>query len=203
MKKMKKIILASRSKRRAAILKSCNISHIVAPGKTREMRKGTKKPAAIVMLNAKRKAESVAIKRRKGIIIGADTMVFFNGKLLGKPHTKGEAKKMLAAFSGNRIMVYSGLHVIDLDNHKKASGFATTALSIKKIPQRDIDKYFTFLGPYDKAGGFSIEGIGSIVFDDIKGSYFNVLGLPMAKLQGLFRKIGLDLLDFTKKEKTG
>ncbi len=135
---------------------------------------------------------------RSGIIIGVDTLVLFNRRLVGKPHTKKEAKKMLAAFSGRRIEVYSGIHIIDLKSLKKASGFDKTSLCIRKIPSRDIDKYFRLLGPYDKAGGFSIEGVGSIVFDNINGSYFNVLGLPMGKLQELFQKIGLDLLNFVK-----
>ena len=71
-------------------------------------------------------------------------------------------------------------------------------LRVKRIPSRDIDKYFKLLGPYDKAGGFSIEGVGSLVFDDITGSYFNVLGLPMGKLQELFLKLELDLLDYIR-----
>jgi septum formation protein len=57
-------------------------------------------------------------------------------------------------------------------------------------------KYFKLLGPYDKAGGFSIEGVGSLIFDNISGSYFNILGLPMIKLSKLFSEIGLDVLDF-------
>ena len=88
--------------------------------------------------------------------------------------------------------------VKDLDSFKESSGFDKTSLYIREIPEKDIDKYFRLLGPYDKAGGFSIEGVGSIVFDNVNGSYFNVLGLPMGKLQELFRKIDLDLLDFVR-----
>ena len=195
---MKKIILASQSRRRSLILKSCNIPHIVLPSKAKEVHKTTGRPAALVMLNAKRKAEAVAGRTGRGIIIGVDTLVLFKGKLVGKPRTGSEARKMLAAFSGNRIDVYSGICVVDTVNSKKASGSEKTSLRIKRIPRRDMDKIFRLLGPYDKAGGFSIEGVGSIIFDDIKGSYFNVLGLPMGKLQDLFRKIGLDLLDFVR-----
>ncbi len=195
---MRRIILASQSKRRSAILKSCNISHVVIPSRVKEAHRDTKRPGALVVLNAKRKAEAVAIKTSRGIIIGVDTLVLFKRKLVGKPRTKSEAKKMLMAFSGNRIIVYTGIYIINPDNSKVASGFDKTSLCIKKIPRRDIDKYFRLLGPYDKAGGFSIEGVGSVVFDNIKGSYFNVLGLPMGKLQELFQRIGLDLLDFAR-----
>lgn len=194
----KKIILASKSKRRSAILKSCNIPHIVVQSGAKEVHKDTKRPATLVMLNAKRKAENVAQRIRRGIIIGADTLVLFKGKLIGKPCNKSEAKKMLKAFSGNRIIVYSGIYVIDLYNAKRSAGFDKTSLYIKEIPSKDIDKYFRLFGPYDRAGGFSIEGVGSVVFDNIKGSYFNVLGLPMGKLEELFQEIGLDLLDFIR-----
>lgn len=210
------IILASKSKRRSAILKSCSIPHRVVPSRIRELHpvrdktlkvptisngvhKNIKRPEALVMLNAGRKAEAVARRIRKGIMIGVDTLALFKGRLVGKPHSRIEAKRMLEDFSGNRIIVYSGICVINTYNLKKRSGFDKTSLYIRKIPRCDMDKYFRLLGPYDKAGGFSIEGIGSIVFDDIRGSYFNVLGLPMGKLQELFRDIGLDLLDFVRK----
>lgn len=195
---MKRIILASRSKRRSRILKSCNIPHVVIPSNAREARGDIKKAGALVMLNARKKAEAVARKIRKGIIIGVDTLVLFKGKLIGKPRTKRDARKMLTAFSASRIAVYTGIHILDLDDSRESSGFDKTTLYIKDISRSDIDKYFRLLGPYDKAGGFSIEGIGSIVFDDVEGSYFNVLGLPMGKLQDLFRDIGLDLLDFVR-----
>jgi len=195
---MKRIILASQSRRRSQILKSCSIRHTVLPSRVKEAHRNTKRPAALVILNAKRKAEAVAEKKSCGIIIGVDTLVLFKKRLVGKPRTKEEARKMLEAFSGSRITVYSGICVIDAAGRKEASGFEKTSLRIKKIPRGDIDKYFRLLGPYDKAGGFSIEGVGSIVFDDIKGSYFNVLGLPMGKLQELFRNIELDLLDFVE-----
>ncbi|MFH0839894.1 MAG: nucleoside triphosphate pyrophosphatase [Candidatus Omnitrophota bacterium] len=195
---MKKIILASQSKRRSAILNSCGISHKVIPSGVLEMHKSFGGPRALVMHNARIKAEQVAKGRRSGIILGVDTMVLFKGKLMGKPADKDAAKKMLRSFSGKRLLVYSGLHLIDAKSGRSSTGFDITALRIKRILRRDIEKYFRLLGPYDKAGGFSIEGIGSIVFDDIKGSYYNVLGLSMAKLQELFQKIGLDLLDFVR-----
>ncbi|MBL7071479.1 MAG: septum formation protein Maf [Candidatus Omnitrophica bacterium] len=195
---MKKIILASRSKRRSAILKSCNIPHTVVPSRVAEEEGDPGRPSAAVLRNARIKAEAVARKGKKSIVIGIDTLVLFKKKLVGKPRTRAEARIMLKAFSGNRISVYSGICVIDSGVMSKAWGYDKTTLYIEKIPGRDIDKYFRLLGPYDKAGGFSIEGAGSIVFDNVRGSYFNVLGLPMWKLQELFRKIGLDLLDYVK-----
>jgi len=193
-----KIILASQSKARSAILNSCGIRHVVMPSSVKEIHISSKKPQAIVMHNAGMKAEAIFRRVKNGVILGVDTLVLFKGKLIGKPRNKREAKKILREFSGNKILVYSGLHVIDADSGSEAGGFDLTSLKIKKIPEKDIEKYFNLLGPYDKAGGFSIEGVGSIIFDDIKGSFYNVVGLPTGKLQELFQKIGLDLLDFVK-----
>lgn len=195
---MKKIILASKSKRRSAILKSCNIAHEAVPSRTREEHRYAGDPASLVVQNAKKKAEAAARKFNTGVVIGVDTLVLFKGKIIGKPDDRTSARKMLRSFSGNKISVYSGICVMDLYSSKESSGFDKTELRIKTIPRQDIEKYFKLLGPYDKAGGFSIEGVGSIVFDDIRGSYFNVLGLPMWKLQELFEDLGLDLLDFVK-----
>jgi len=195
---MKDIILASASKRRSAILNSCGIPHTVMRSRVKERCGGAGGAAAIVVYNARMKAEAVARRKGKGIIIGVDTLVLFKRRLIGKPATKAQARSVLRGFSGRRIKVYSGLCVIDVFRSRMASGYDGTVLHVKKIPNEDIDKYFRLLGPYDKAGGFSIEGVGSVVFDDLRGSYFNVLGLPMGRLQELFRDIGLDLLDFVE-----
>ncbi len=193
-----KIILASQSKARSAILSACGIPHTVAPSNITETHPRGVKPEIVVMENAKNKTRAASRRINSGIILGVDTLVLFKGRLIGKPRNKAEAKKMLRSFSGKRIFVYSGIHVADEDSGKSAVGFDVTSLKIKNIPEKDIEKYFNLLGPYDKAGGFSIEGIGSIIFDDIKGSFYNVVGLPMGRLQELFQEIGLDLLDFVK-----
>ena len=193
-----KIILASQSKARSAILNACGITHVVVPSNINEAHPGGLKPEVVVMKNAKDKARAVAKRTNSGIILGVDTLVLFKGRLIGKPRNKNEAKRILKGFSGKKILVYSGLCVINRDSGKETAGFEKTLLKIKKIPVKDIEKYFKLLGPYDKAGGFSIEGVGSIIFDNIQGSYFNVLGLPMGKLQELFKKMRMDILDFVQ-----
>lgn len=184
------IILASKSKRRAAILSSCGIRHRVIVSSVRENMKG-KRPSIIAIKNACLKAQSI---RSSGYIIGADTVVLLDKKIIGKPRNAAHAKNMLKAMSGKVIAVYTGLCVIDAKNKKMVSGYERSEVKVKKIMPSEISKYFKLLGPYDKAGGFSIEGVGSFIFDDIKGSYFNVLGLPMARLKELFEKIGVDIL---------
>ncbi|MDP6685752.1 MAG: Maf family protein, partial [Candidatus Omnitrophota bacterium] len=131
--------------------------------------------------------------------IGADTVVLLNKKVVGKPKSASHAKSMLRKMSGKAISVYTGLSVVDARTQKRAIGYKKSIVRVRKINSREISRIFSLLGPYDKAGGFSIEGAGSFIFDNIKGSYFNVLGLPTALLRDLFSRLGFDLLRCVKK----
>ncbi|MFH1856014.1 MAG: Maf family protein [Candidatus Omnitrophota bacterium] len=192
----KTIILASKSKRRAEILSACRIRHkIVVTGADEHM--CSKMPISdLVMLNAQRKALVAAQRLNKGIVLGVDTLVFLDKKPVGKPDNETAARKLLKALSGKTVVVYTGLCILDKDKKKRVKDFDKTELKVKKISEHDIEGYFKVLEPYDKAGGFSIEGPGAILFDNLKGSYFNVLGLPMGKLQEMLKKIGHNILEF-------
>ena len=192
---MKKIILASASKRRSEILSSCGIRHRIFKTNAEEVHFQNRTPGWNVRENARRKALLCAKGHKDSIVIAADTLVVLNKRLIGKPKNKTEAKGLFRAFSGKRLEVISGVCVIDTGSGKSACGTARSTLYAQKLYNKDLDRYFKALKPYDKAGGFSIEGIGSFIYDDIKGSYFNILGLPMIKLKELFEKIGLDILD--------
>jgi septum formation protein len=158
------IILASNSKRRHEILASCGIRHRVVPSNATEYMTVSKFPEQVAMINARIKAEAVAKKSKSGYVIGADTVVFVGGgrdrplqnKIIGKPKNASHAKKMLKEMSGKTISVYTGLCVIDIKKEKLLSDYEKTLVTVKKIRPKDISKYFKLLGPYDKAGGFSI-----------------------------------------------
>ena len=188
------IILASNSKRRHEILVSCGIAHRVIPSNALEYMTVSKLPEQVAMINARIKAEVVAKKFKSGYVIGADTVVLLGKKIIGKPKNAKHAKKMLKEMSGKTIAVYTGLCLIDIKKENLISDYEKSLVTVKKLKDREIPGYFKLLGPYDKAGGFSIEGVGSFIFDDIKGSYFNVLGLPTAKLKEMFCKLGVDIL---------
>ena len=189
-----KIILASSSKRRREILASCGIKHKVVPSNAVEYMTVSKLPEQVAMINARIKAEAVAKRFKSGYVIGADTVVLLGKKIIGKPKNAKHAKKMLKEMSGKTIAVYTGLCVIDIKKENLISDYEKSLVTVKKLKDTEIPRYFKLLGPYDKAGGFSIEGVGSFIFDDIKGSYFNVLGLPTAKLKEMFGKLGIDIL---------
>lgn len=192
----KYIILASQSKRRSEILTSCRIKHKVFVTNAEEHVCHKMGIAKLVMLNARRKTEAAAKFFKRGIILGVDTLVLLKDKPIGKPRSEVAAKKLLKALSGNVVFVYTGLSLLDKGKNRWAEGFEKTRLRVKNIDPKDISRYLELLRPYDKAGGFSIEGPGSLLFDDLRGSYFNVLGLPMGKLAELFGKIGHNILDF-------
>lgn len=196
---MKRIILASASKRRSKILTECGIPHEVVVTGVEEKMDEDKELYNIVIDNASRKVDSLADKERNAVIIGADTLVMHDEDILGKPSGENAARKMLKKFSGQSIDVYTGLCVVDTQEDKKACGYEKSSLVVASLSDEEIEKYFKLLGPYDKAGGFSIEGVGSLIFDNIRGSYFNILGLPMMKLAGLFREVALDISSFIKK----
>jgi len=193
------IILASASKKRSELLNSCRIKHRVFPSRIKEDFKISRLPHRIAIFNAERKAEEVAKKFKSGFIIGADTIVLLDKKIMGKPKNKEEAKKMLKEMSGKSILVYTGLCIIDVENKRKILDYERSNVEIRKMKKRELLRYFKLLYPYDKAGGFSIEGIGAFIFDNIRGSYFNILGLPLSKLKEMFKRIGFDLLSYIEK----
>jgi septum formation protein len=195
----KEIILASASKRRSEILASCGIRHKVFISNAREVHLQNRTPAWNVTENARRKACICAKIHKNNIIIAVDTLVVLDKRLIGKPKSEMQAKRLFRAFNGGqRLEIISGLCVMETPAARIACAAERSFLRARRLDSRDLDRYFKALRPYDKAGGFSIEGIGSFIYDDIKGSYFNILGLPMARLKGLFDNIGLDILDFCR-----
>jgi septum formation protein len=188
------IILASASKRRSKILKECGIKHRVIVSNATEKMDHGRGARYNVLHNARVKAEKIAAGQKEGYIIGADTVVVLGRQLIGKPTTKGEAKSFLKSFSGKTLLVYTGLCVIDAKKRKTAGGVDKSRVWVRKLTQGEIDRFVNVAGPHDKAGGFSIEGTGTFIFDNIKGSFYNILGLPMMKLDELFRELGVDLL---------
>ena len=194
---MKKyLILASKSKRRAQILSACGIRHKVCRFNIKEHLHHSRGIPALVIANAKHKARYAAKYYKKGIILGADTLVLLKGKVIGKPKNRKHALEILKRSSASRLYVYTGLYLLDRKTGKGAGCCDKTQIRVSKISPNDAKRYFRYLGPYDKAGGFTIEGAGAIVFDNIKGSYFNALGLPLNKLSRLLKRIGSDIFEF-------
>jgi septum formation protein len=195
---MRELILASASERRRNILNMCGIAFEAVVSDASEDMDASKHVSDLVKINAARKAEAVSADNPQAVVIGADTLVAHGEDILGKPGDEKAAREMLKRFSGSDIEVFTGLAVIDGKTGKMAIGVDRSELNVVPLSENEVDRFFPIMGPYDKAGGFTMEGPGAMLFDDIKGSYFNILGLPMMKLRMMFSEVGLDILDFVK-----
>ena len=181
---MKKVILASGSPRRLELLKSLIKDFKVVPSDYEEDMTMNLVPSELVMTLAKGKADDVA-KHEKGVVIGADTIIVFNGKVLGKPKSKEEAKNTLKELSGNVHKVYTGVVIIDTEKGKEVVGYDVTEVEFKEISDKEIEEYVETGEPMDKAGSYAIQGLGKKFVKEYNGSYTNIIGLPMERVEKL------------------
>jgi len=189
---MKKIILASASPQRRKLMKILGLPFIVRPSRAKETSVITKDCAHLVKANALLKAKEVAERLGQGIVIGSDTVVYSSkGRLILKPRDLKEAKKNLKELMAKPHWVYSGVAVIDAETGRQEVDFEKTKVFMTKLNDQEIDRYHKLVSPLDKAGGFDIEGKGALFIPRIDGCYFNVVGLPLAKLASMLKKFGV------------
>ncbi|MFA5165517.1 MAG: Maf family protein [Candidatus Omnitrophota bacterium] len=192
---MRKIILASQSKQRQRLLNQIGLDFVTAGSDVKEEAslKLRQSCASLVMANALRKAEDVAKRYRSGVVIAADTVVLSGRKIIGKPKDLADAFRTLKLISRRPQWVYTGMAVIDIDNKKVLADYEKTKIYMYRLSDRQIRNYFRKVSPLDKAGSFDIQGLGSIFINRIEGCFNNVIGLPLAKLAKMLKKIGIDL----------
>ncbi|OGW85550.1 MAG: septum formation protein Maf [Omnitrophica bacterium RIFCSPLOWO2_01_FULL_45_10] len=190
---MRKIILASRSKARRKLLKSAGFKFKVVESRARESRILKRRTSDLVIGNALRKAKSVAARFDSGIVIGADTVVLAGKKIIGKPKNIKDAFTHLKLLAGRPQWVYTGLAVIDIDNNKIFTAHDKTKVYMRALSDEQIKNYFKRVSPLEKAGSFDVQGPDRRMFiDRIKGSFDNVVGLPIKKLAKILKKIDPD-----------
>ncbi|OGX31936.1 MAG: septum formation protein Maf [Omnitrophica WOR_2 bacterium RIFCSPLOWO2_12_FULL_46_30] len=190
---MRKIILASGSKARQKLLKQIGLTFRVAKSGLKESRELKRGCAALVMRNAYRKAKDVAKRFQRGVVIGADTVVLAGSRLIGKPSSMGDAFRSLKLLSRKPQWVYTGIAIVDIDNGRTLSDYEKTRIYMYPLSDRQIKNYFKKVSPFDKAGSFDIQGSGSIFIDRIEGCFYNVVGLPLAKLARMLKEAGIDV----------
>ena len=138
------LILASSSKRRARILRDCGIEFKILKSRTNELAKEKGDISKIVQLNAKLKASDVARRITKGVILGFDTLVLLNNRIIGKPSNQIEAKRLLKRLSAKKISVYTGISIIDKYNNNSSSGCDKTWLLVKRVKSNQINKHLKY-----------------------------------------------------------
>ncbi|MDO8522491.1 MAG: Maf family protein [bacterium] len=179
---MRKIILASESPWRRKILKDAGISFTVEKSGYKENMNLKLSPPALARKLALGKALAVASRHQNAIVIGADTFVVFNGKILGKPKTRVRASAMLKSLSGTTHSLLTGFAIVDSKTGRHITRVVTTKVTFRKLSSREIREYVQSGESLNAAGGYAIQGGGSELIKGIKGDYDNVAGLPLKEL---------------------
>lgn len=186
-----KIILASSSPRRIEILRNLNLEFDVIPSDFHE-EININNPIELVKNFAYNKALDVKEKiREDALIIAADTIVYKDGRVLGKPADEKDAFEMLKFLSGSVHEVYTGLCV--MHNNEFVVDHSCTYVFFKELSDYQINKYILTNEPFDKAGSYAIQGFGGLFVEKIDGCYFNVVGLPVSKLYDIINRMGINL----------
>jgi len=193
-KDMKTVILASASLRRKELLGKIGLKFEVEPSNYEEDITPKLKPHELAKSLSFEKAKVVASSHKNALVIAADTFIVFKGKILGKPQTETQAKKMLETINGKPHSVITGFTIIDTENNKAISKSVETKVYIKRLTSNEVDAYVKSGEPLDKAGAYAIQGLGSVIVEKIEGDYFNVIGLPLSALADSLKEFGINIL---------
>ncbi|MEA2097584.1 MAG: Maf family protein [Patescibacteria group bacterium] len=191
----RKIILASKSKPRKTILATTGLKFEVQKSRYKEDMSEKIPAHKLVQKLALGKAQNVAKKHKNAIIIGADSFVVLDKEFLGKPHTAQKAKKMLKKLSGKKHQLITGIAIIDTKKNKIITDYNITEVYFKKLSEKEIDLYIKTKEPFKKAGGYAVQGIGSVLIEKINGNHTNVIGLPTNKIYKHLLKLGVNILE--------
>lgn len=179
----KRLILASNSPRRIALLKSLGYQFDIMPHRIEEHGYDNDLPTMLVQRLAFLKASDVAKRVDNAIIVSADTIVLHNKNIFGKPKDTHDARRILSILSDSEHDVVSGVCVIEAPSKKKLLRTAQTHIKMKRITEEEIEMYIRSGEPMDKAGAYAIQGMGKKFIEKIDGSYSNAVGLPLEILQ--------------------
>ena len=183
-----RLVLASRSPRRAELLTRAGYRFEVAPADIDERRLDGEAPDALVCRLAREKAAAVAARHPGSIVLGADTVVVVGGAVLGKPNGDADAARMLRRLSGRVHHVLTGVAL--KSGRRRCAGVQVTRVVFRALSPDDVAWYVASGESADKAGGYSIQGRASRFVTRIVGSYTNVVGLPIELVDGLLARLG-------------
>ena len=183
------IILASASPRRKSILSKIDLKFISIPSDIVEDFTINLPPKAFCKHWARKKALNIAKDFTKSYVLGADTIVVLDNKILGKPKDRDQSISMLKSLSGKTHKVLTGVSIIKIDSGVDVLFNASTYVSIRTLTNSDICNYIDIYRPYDKAGSYGIQDSFSMYVKKIDGCFYNVMGLPISKFYKHFLKI--------------
>lgn len=182
-----KVLLASASPRRRDLIRQIGWEAEIRPVDFPEKKNGT--PSDVCLYNARGKAAEAVLQYGDGCpVVAADTIVTFDGRVLGKPHDTGDAVRMLRSLSGRVHEVMTGVSVRYRGQERAA--VATTTVEFRRLTEAEIAAYVATGEPLDKAGAYGIQGKGAVLVERIGGSYDNVVGLPLTLVYTMLRDLG-------------
>ncbi|GBC59881.1 septum formation protein Maf [Desulfonema ishimotonii] len=176
------LILASQSPRRRYLLEQAGLSFSVIPSRFDESSVRLTDPENYVRILAQSKAEDIARQSPESWVIGADTIVLIDGTILGKPGSRDEAREMLLRLSGQTHQVHTGYAVCRKAEERMITDAVKTDVLFKKLTDEEVEWYVHTKEPFDKAGAYAIQGLGTFLVRSINGSYTNVVGLPVCEV---------------------
>ena len=192
---MKHLVLASASPRRAELLRQIGLEFdVVISNAPEEVPSGPLDPGKLVMDLAAAKVTQVAHSlTTESVIIGADTVVVLDNRILGKPASPEEAVAMLTALSGEKHRVFTGVALAEAATGKLVTDYEMTEVTFRTLSPAEIRAYVNTGEPLDKAGAYGIQGLGAVLVERIEGCYFNVVGLPLSKLVRMLEGCGVSI----------
>lgn len=191
---MEKIILASASPRRQQLLSQIGLEFSVSPSNVVEIMDQSMESHEVAISLAKQKCIDIAAKaKHDSLVIGADTIVVKDNKLLGKPKDEQDAFDMLKNLNGEWHEVITGVCLCRTRDMKTVCQFESTKVKIAKKPEEFLMAYIATKEPFDKAGAYGIQGYGSLLVEKIDGDYFNVMGLPIYRLSCMLEQLGYSI----------
>jgi len=185
-----KFILASASPRRKELLELVGLEFDVVPSDVNEAFHERETPRDHVRRLSREKALAVSRLYPDAWVLGADTIVLINGEILGKPQTKDGAREMLRKLSGRAHRVLSGFTVVKKTGGAVFTDAVESTVVFKDLAADEIEWYVGTDEPYDKAGGYAAQGMGAVLILEIRGSYTNVVGLPLCEVVDALRRMG-------------
>lgn len=174
------LLLASASPRRAELLRTAGIPFVCEPSRAGELPVGSRPPEALAVENARRKASEVSARFPGRLTLGADTVVVLDGHTLGKPSDRDDAARMLRALSGRTHEVMTGVCLTD--GKTVRTDLCVTRVRFRELDGDRIARYVATGECDDKAGAYGIQGRGGLLVEGIEGDYFNVVGLPLCRI---------------------
>jgi septum formation protein len=188
---MQNLILASSSPRRKELLENLRITFTISGSEVDESFDPQLSPEDVVMDLAERKAQTIFQDNPNAIVLGSDTIVVADGQILGKPADETEAVSMLKMLSGKQHDVYTGVAIISANDSTRF--YEKTEVWFWELTDEEISSYVQTGEPLDKAGGYGIQGYGSMLVQRINGDYYAVVGLPVARTYRELKRLGFQL----------